>query len=42
MKNIHYIYVCLGVLLLSILPAGAASEAEFGKLEKTYSCNNDT
>lgn len=41
MKNIHYIYVCLGVLLLSILPAGAASEAEFGKLEKTYTLHAD-
>ena len=35
MKKIYYIYVCLGVLLLTALPAKAASEAEFGKLAKT-------
>ena len=28
MKKIYYIYVCLGVLLLTALPAKAASEAE--------------
>lgn len=41
MKKIHYIYVCLGALLLSVLPARAASEAEFGKLAKTYTLHAD-
>lgn len=41
MKKIHYIYVCLGALLLSVLPARAASEAEFGKLVKTYTLHED-
>lgn len=43
MKNIpYYIYVCLGALLLFALPANAAaSEAEFGKLEKTYTLHAD-
>ena len=41
MKKIYYIYVCLGVLLLTALPAKAASEAEFGKLAKTYTLHKD-
>lgn len=41
MKKIHYIYVCLGMLLLSALPAKAASEAEYGKVSKTYILNAD-
>lgn len=41
MKKIYYIYVCLGVLLLSLLPAKAASEAEFGKLVRTYTLHAD-
>lgn len=41
MKKIYYIYVCLGVLLLATLPAKAASEAEFGKLSKTYTLHTD-
>ncbi len=41
MKKIYYIYVCLGVLLLTALPVKAASEAEFGKLAKTYTLHKD-
>lgn len=42
MKKIpYYIYVCLGALLLFALPAKATSEAEFGKLEKTYVLHAD-
>lgn len=41
MKKMYYIYVCMGVLLLTVLPAKAASEAEFGKLAKTYTLNAD-
>lgn len=41
MKKIYYLYVCVGVLLLSVLPVKAASEAEFGKLVKTYTLRGD-
>ena len=41
MKKIHYIYVCLGMLLLAVLPAKAASEAEYGKVSKTYTLHAD-
>ena len=41
MKKIYFIYVCLGVLLLAALPAKAASEAEFGKLSRTYTLRAD-
>lgn len=42
MKKIpYYIYVCLGAVLLFALPAKAASEARFGKLEKTYALHAD-
>lgn len=41
MKKIHYIYVCLGALLTAVLPAKAASEAEFVKIEKNYTLNAD-
>lgn len=41
MRKIHYIYVCLGMLLLSVLPAKAASEAEYGKVSKTYTLHTD-
>ena len=41
MKKIYYIYVCLGVLLLTALTEKAASEAEFGKLAKTYTLHKD-
>ena len=36
MKNIHYYIVTLVVLLFMVAPAKAVSEAEFGKLHKTY------
>lgn len=41
MRKIHYIYVCLGMLLLSVLPAKAAPEAEYGKVSKTYTLHAD-
>lgn len=41
MKKMKYIYVCLGVLLLAVLPAKAASEAEFGKLSYIYTLHAD-
>lgn len=41
MKNIHYYIVTLVVLLFMVAPAKAASEAEFGKLHKTYILHTD-
>lgn len=41
MKNIHYYIVTLVVLLFMVAPAKAASEAEFGKLHKTYTLHTD-
>lgn len=41
MRKIHYIYVCLGMLLLSVFPAKAAPEAEYGKVSKTYTLHTD-
>lgn len=41
MKNIHYYIVTLVVLLFMVAPAKAVSEAEFGKLHKTYILHTD-
>ena len=41
MKNIHYYITTLVVLLLIVAPVKAASEAEFGKLHKTYTLHAD-
>ena len=41
MKNIHYYITTLVVLLLIVAPVKAASEAEFGKLHKTYTLHTD-
>lgn len=41
MKNMHYYIVTLVVLLFMVAPAKAASEAEFGKLHKTYILHTD-
>ena len=41
MKNIHYYMTTLVVLLLIVAPVKAASEAEFGKLHKTYTLHAD-
>lgn len=42
MKRIyHIIYICLGICLLAAFPANAVSEAEFGKLSRTYTLHAD-
>ena len=41
MKNTYYYIVTLVVLLFMVAPAKAVSEAEFGKLHKTYILHTD-
>ncbi|MBD3592419.1 DUF3857 domain-containing protein [Bacteroides sp. GM023] len=41
MKNIHYYIAVLAMLLSMALPMQAASEAEFGKLNKSYTIHTD-
>ncbi len=41
MKKIYYYITTLVVLLLIVAPVKAASEAEFGKLHKTYTLHTD-
>lgn len=41
MKKIHYYIATLAVLLFVVSPVKAASEAEFGKLHKTYTLHTD-
>ncbi len=41
MKRLYTLYICLGMLLLAALPMQAASEAEYGKLKKTYTLHPD-